>query len=917
VLNDQARLRSIVESVLSSATDRPFVIDGDFELSLGKQISINATQVRWANASWSATPDMLEAGNFSATVDAWSLLNWPIVITSAHASNVRLLLEWDADNQFNWQFFDASTDEPTQPKTLPLLLDEASLENFTVVFRHPALTADLEIVVSDARHKHDELNRLVVQVNALFNVKLAAPLPFEITANIANNGPNTDDSITADIKLGSASARVSGTLMENSGFSGSTLDFDVHAPNGRELAAIVDIELAAGKEFSVSGVAKAGKGKIIFQKLIAAVGANELHGEAALDLGEKLQLDFRGDLSGPNLRDFLRPLLPDDTENFVPSLPYKTSAELRYAAAELVITHSELKLGQSKIGFDGTFQFKKSVVTTEGTIAVSGQNMAELLGGLGLPDIPNTAFEASAAVLLTQDTLRLRDLRFQGARAEISGTLSLSRNDFSSVQFDLKANGANLNQLVPDSSFYQPADVSFQLSTKGLTSDAGVNIDRLDAKIGSAEISLSGSLQTTPTLVANNLRLHAAGPRLEDLGDFAGWQLHAVPFAFSGTLQGSGEQLRVDDIDFTVDESDLRGGFVYKGGERPYVDVDLSSTLLNLDKIRTLDSTDGATGAEVADKQQLFSDDPLPLNFLHEFDGEIDIRLDEFIARNRLFRNAIARATLLNGDLAVHQITIDSANGNLQASGLLHPTDAGWALEASVQAADAMIVLTDMPPEEVSQLPKHAINLQLTASGASAGEMAASADGYIWIISGEGLVKRLQLGPLAGDFISELLGAINPFVKKSAFTAIDCQGIYFEIIDGTLKTTPAAVIQTDLVIIAAVGNIDLATEKIDFTFETTPRKGIGLSLNDLVSPFTKVTGTLSSPQISLDTQGTVVEGGAAVATGGLTIVAKSLWKRWFGSKQVCEKIAERASEARAKRDPDNVPDLDKMIAGTK
>ena len=62
VLNDQTRLRSIVENVLSSATDRPFVIDGDFELSLGKQISINATQVRWANASWSATPDMLEAG---------------------------------------------------------------------------------------------------------------------------------------------------------------------------------------------------------------------------------------------------------------------------------------------------------------------------------------------------------------------------------------------------------------------------------------------------------------------------------------------------------------------------------------------------------------------------------------------------------------------------------------------------------------------------------------------------------------------------------------------------------------------------------------------------------------------------------------------------------------------------------------
>ncbi len=66
-------------------------------------------------------------------------------------------------------------------------------------------------------------------------------------------------------------------------------------------------------------------------------------------------------------------------------------------------------------------------------------------------------------------------------------------------------------------------------------------------------------------------------------------------------------------------------------------------------------------------------------------------------------------------------------------------------------------------------------------------------------------------------------------------------------------------------------------------FETTPRKGIGVSVTDYITPFAKLEGILNSPRITLDREGTVVEGGAAVVTLGLSILAKGLWKSWFGS----------------------------------
>jgi hypothetical protein len=143
---------------------------------------------------------------------------------------------------------------------------------------------------------------------------------------------------------------------------------------------------------------------------------------------------------------------------------------------------------------------------------------------------------------------------------------------------------------------------------------------------------------------------------------------------------------------------------------------------------------------------------------------------------------------------------------------------------------------------------------------------------------------------------------------------MDCTGMYFEISDGTLETAPMIVIQSDELIIAAVGKIDLASETLDFTFETSPRTGIGISLGDLVNPFTRVTGNLSNPQIKLDPTGSLIEGGAAVYTAGLSILAKSLWKRWFGSREVCQKVAAEALKIRRSRGPGAVPDLDKMIA---
>jgi hypothetical protein len=227
-----------------------------------------------------------------------------------------------------------------------------------------------------------------------------------------------------------------------------------------------------------------------------------------------------------------------------------------------------------------------------------------------------------------------------------------------------------------------------------------------------------------------------------------------------------------------------------------------------------------------------------------------------------------------------------------------------------------MLASAQMTPEELDRLPRHAVDARLSATGNTPHELAASLNGFVWIIGGQGEGPRAKIGPLFGDFLSELGSAVNKVEEDRATTRIDCDGIYLEIEQGKVRTAPAIVIQTKHLVVFAVGTADLASEEIDVLFETTPLRGIGISLGELTNPFTKLTGTLRQPRISLSPEGALLQGGAAVATSGLSIVIKSLWKRWFGSRQICRQVANKALALRSERDPANVPDLASMVAGT-
>ena len=111
--------------------------------------------------------------------------------------------------------------------------------------------------------------------------------------------------------------------------------------------------------------------------------------------------------------------------------------------------------------------------------------------------------------------------------------------------------------------------------------------------------------------------------------------------------------------------------------------------------------------------------------------------------------------------------------------------------------------------------------------------------------------------------------------------------------DGLIALEPGFVLRSERVDLSARGSVDLARERLAIRFDNQARKGLGISAASLVNPYVQITGSLARPTIGLDVTSSAIAGGAAVATGGLTVLAKPLFGRFLDRRDPCQVAIDR------------------------
>jgi uncharacterized protein involved in outer membrane biogenesis len=231
-------------------------------------------------------------------------------------------------------------------------------------------------------------------------------------------------------------------------------------------------------------------------------------------------------------------------------------------------------------------------------------------------------------------------------------------------------------------------------------------------------------------------------------------------------------------------------------------------------------------------------------------------------------------------------LAVTGAGAQIDVSADLATTDKGISAQVSGTAKNLRLspFLTSAGGANASS---YSAQVDLKASGRSLRELAATLNGRIRLIGNGGRVANSGLMAGSNDFFRQLLVSLNPVATRQPMTEVVCVAYLLRAKDGVLATDPAVVMRTAEVDIVSNGTADLRTEQIDFSFKTAARRGLGLGVAQLINPYIKVTGTFAKPGVALDPSGALVNGGAAFATAGLSIVATTVWDRMVHLKDPC------------------------------
>ena len=157
---------------------------------------------------------------------------------------------------------------------------------------------------------------------------------------------------------------------------------------------------------------------------------------------------------------------------------------------------------------------------------------------------------------------------------------------------------------------------------------------------------------------------------------------------------------------------------------------------------------------------------------------------------------------------------------------------------------------------------------------------------------------------IGSDIILELLTMLNPFMKEDKTTELQCAAVKFTAKDGVFTSKNQMAVETSKMKIVGGGVVDMNTEELEIGFSPSAKKGVGVNVGSLVK-FVRLGGTLSNPHPEADPVGMLKSGaaiGAAISTGGLSLLVEGLFKRAANAGSACNQAL--------KDQPENEEDID-------
>jgi hypothetical protein len=722
---------------------------------------------------------------------------------------------------------------------------------------------------------------------------------FTVRANI-DTSPDGGNEVQVDLATSLGVLEAQGILTNAAGHIGSQLDLKVSGNDLALLGSAYGLSNLPDKPFEISGsVALEQGGLRTTQPVVARVNdiALRLDGRAALNPGLQGS-DFDFNLAGPDLAVLLGAFGPDE---YVPNEPYDVTGKLQVRENGLGIHGLTATVGTSNIRIEGLLVPSSGLYGSTIAIDASGPAFEEIVDQVGQLEIAAGRYVLSGKIDLLEDVYRFDDVRFERDRGELLLDLEIgqpaSRNW---IKFDLRAQGTDIRTLFDGSGRIKLNETPYSIVARGERDGELWSIDNMTLDAGDVNLRAAGELALGADKASSLFRFRGSIPDLSNVGTIDGRLMRQQSMSWDAMISSSDGELRMNDVALRIGDSEINGSLLYKPGIVPEFDIELLSDSFELaafleEPVSVPDSEQPQSNG------RLIPDIAVPFEAMKKLNATLRVRIGELRRGDLTLFDAYLNANLRGGRLDVHDAGFRGRSGTLVSHAKVDPAQGAGGVSADIVAKDVNLGTTNwnLNPEMT-----WSATINIDAAGNDLRTLLGNTDGVVFVDIRRARTdntKRANL--LYGDLLGEIVGALMPTKETSSFTQYDCIITPAKIDNGIVTLEPNAFVQTDKLRVAAKSRINLGTEGLDVAIQTTPRRGVGISAGQLINPFIKITGTLAKPRLSIDEQGVIFKGGAAVATGGLSLVATGLWDRIKRTDDACGESAKAGRESLHDRFP--------------
>ena len=632
-----------------------------------------------------------------------------------------------------------------------------------------------------------------------------------------------------------------------------------------------------------------------------------------------------------NPRQTLSHWLHGNTLALIPN--QTTTGSFRADWSEGTLNLQNLAIALAKTEIQGAVTVIPKQQSVAGDLKLQGENLTELLPTTLLPpEIPQGQLDqplsATSKFTVTPKGVEVKDLKLQIGDLAVNGDAQFSKGTVDVDAMFAVENAYEWVVIENVTALTEPLTMTAKINLSQSESQASIRELTLNTAAG-ATIFSKGELQFGENFSGSDLEVRLDLPDLQRLGWLANLALPKIPLKLEALLNGDESHLIADTLAVESLDSEFSGSLSISDPSHPNIQLALHSSMIDLRPLYAVETTTtqkasvspaapaqpkkknrGASGSreenaaakkkKTARNKRVIPLAEINLEFLQHFDADINLTTDRLIGRKRRFGNIELISHVKDGHFIVDRAVVKSeSGGRVELSGFGVPgiDEQHFGLTIEGENVRPLLPNSTIEVDDIAALPPAEFSGELFGSGNTVRELAQNLNGSLQIALNAGVIPGELSGFFTNDFLAELVSLLD-VVEEEEVTELRCGAAFAEVHNGKVKGDPLAIVISDKLAIVSKGQINLHTEKLFLAFNTVPQKGLGISATTAFNPFVGVAGTLARPQMSLDPEGTIVQGGLAVMTGGISLIGKGFFDRMSVGKKSCAKAAAKAEKPR-------------------